>query len=98
MPQASLLGWMKAKPAKVKKVKRSNLTKRPAPERAYRFLLDFPEGIMTPDGPAGPFRKGDLVSADVMPSGIWGVLLKKGAVEPAKLRPEWPGQNGQSWR
>jgi len=91
--QASLLGWVKARP-KAKTPK----TERPAPQWAYRFLIDFPEGIITSDGPRGPFRKGDLVTANTMPPGVWGVLLKRGAVEPVRLRPEWPGPNGEGWR
>jgi len=101
MPQASLLGWVKPKekPArKVQKLNKSNLTISPsAPRWAYRFLMDFPEGIMTPKGPAGPFKAGDLVSENVMPAGIWAVLLKRGAVEPYRVRPEWPGPGGKGW-
>jgi len=92
MSQASLLGWVKAKPKA-----RTARTERLVSEWAYRFLMDFPEGIMTPDGPRGPFRKGDLVTANTMPAGVWGVLLKRGAVEPVRLRLEWPGPNGQGW-
>ena len=86
--QASLLDWVKAKEkkqAKVQKLNKSNLTKRPAPRWAYRFLMDFPEGIMTPKGPAGPFKAGDLVSENVMPAEVWSVLLKRRAVEPIKI-------------
>ena len=85
MPQSSLLGWVKPKPVE------KPVSKRPAPEWAYRFLADFPEGLMTPDGPTGPFRKGDLVSGNALPPAVWAVLLKRGAVQPFRLRPDWPG-------
>ena len=77
MPQADLSRWVKAKekPAHRK------------PERwAYRFLQDFPEGLMTPAGPVGPFRKGDLVSRNAMTPGMWAVLLGQGVVEPVSIR------------
>jgi len=88
MAQSSLLGWVWVeKQAKVQKLNKTNLTKpkRPAERWAYRFLQDFPEGIMTPAGPAGPFRRGDLVSRNTLPLGVWGVLLKRGAVESVKI-------------
>ena len=90
MTQTTLLGWLASakKPAK---------PKRPAPRWAYQFLMDFPEGIMTPDGPAGPFKAGDLVSENVMPKEVWKVLLRRGVVEPFRIRPEWPGPNGKGW-
>ena len=91
MAQTTLLGWLKPKP------KPKPEPKRPAPKWAYRFLMDFPEGIMTPKGPAGPFKAGDLVSENVMPAGVWAVLLKRGAVEPYQVRPEWPGPGGKGW-
>lgn len=93
MTQASLLGWVKAKgkPAKVQKLNKSNLTEREVPAWAYRFLQDFLEGIMTPSGPAGPFRKGDLVSQNALPPAVWGVLLQRGAVEPYRVNLDWPG-------
>ena len=87
MSQASILDWVRIKEKQVKKVNKSNLTKRPPVRWAYRFLMDFPEGIMTPTGPAGPFRTGDLVSKNAMPPGIWAVLLKRGAVEPVQIFP-----------
>ena len=81
--QASLDAWVKPKPKR---------PKRPPEVRAYRFLMDFPEGIMTPNGPAGPFKAGDLVTKNVMPGGVWAVLRLHGAVEPVEINPEWPGK------
>jgi len=85
MPQSSLLGWVKPKPVE------KPATKRSTSEWVYWFFLDFPEGIMTPDGPRGPFWKGDLVSGNALPPAVWAVLLKRGAVQPFRLLPEWPG-------
>ena len=60
--------------------------KRPPERWAYRFLRDFPEGLMTPAGPVGPFRAGDLVSKKAMPPVVWAVLIERGAVEPISIR------------
>ena len=91
MPQANLLGWVqvKEKSAKVKKLNKSNLTKlRREPEHwAYRFVVDFPEGLMTPAGPVGPFRAGDLVSRNAISLETWVVLIHHNAVEPCHIRP-----------
>jgi len=69
--QATLLEWAKKKKKEIK---------------MYRFLMDFPEGIMTPRGPAGPFKKGDIVSESVMHEKVWQVLLVRGAVEVYRTR------------
>jgi len=68
MRDASILAWVKVKP-------------KPKQVRMYRFRMDFPEGIMTPDGPRGPFKKGDLVNEKMMSEAVWNVLLRRGAVE-----------------
>jgi len=48
---------------------------------AYRFLQDVPE-FMLPDGRhAGPFKRGDLVSAGSLPSKVWSVLVHRGVVK-----------------
>ena len=90
MPQANLLGWVKVKDKKAKKLNKSNLTnttKRPLERWAYRFLRDFREGLMTPAGPVGPFKAGDLVSRNAMSPAMWAALLEHGAVEPVRLNP-----------
>lgn len=46
-----------------------------------RFLVDFPEGIMTPSGPTEPFRTGDLVSLEVVGTDVARILIECGAVE-----------------
>lgn len=77
--QSSLLGWVRVegKPQKVEK--------RPPERWAYRFLCDFPEGLMTPAEPAGPFKAGDLVSRNAMPPAVWAMLIERGAVEPYRI-------------
>ena len=80
MPQASLLGWVRER-------------KRPgkAPSHAYLFMMDIPR-IMLPDlSQAGPFRRGDLVSENMLPQEVWQVLLRHGAVVRFNLYPDWPG-------
>lgn len=77
MKQASLLGWLKEKPKKVE---------RPTPAVAFRFLTAFPEGIMTPEGPSGPFMAGDLVSENVLPVEVWRTLLRHGVVERYNIK------------
>jgi len=66
MPQTSLEGWVKVKKE---------------PVVAYRFLRDLPEGLMLPDGREfPPVKRGDLVSANVLPARMWRVLLQRGVV------------------
>ena len=86
------MSWVKPKPKKPARVLR--VSREPV-RWAYRFLIDLPEGLMLPgEKPFPPVRKGDLVSKNALPPGVWGVLLKRGAVEPVRLRPEWSGPNG----
>ena len=40
-----------------------------------RFLVDFPEGIMTPNGSVGPFKAGDLVNIELLGEEVAKVLL-----------------------
>jgi hypothetical protein len=77
MAQASILAWVKEK--------------RPPTKVAYRFTRDIPEFMLPDGGTAGPFHKGDLVSADVLQHEVWQVLLARGAVERYVVRPSWPG-------
>ncbi len=81
--QADLSRWVRAKD-KPQEVSRP---KRPPERWAYRFLRDFPEGLMTPAGPVGPFKAGDLVSRNAMIPTMWAALLEHGAVEPVRLNP-----------
>ena len=76
MRQASILGWVKEK--------------KPPQSVAYRFLIDIPEFMLPDLKTAGPFRKGDLVSKNVLPDEVWKVLLVRGAVRPYRIRPEYP--------
>lgn len=46
-----------------------------------RFLMGFPEGIMTPDGPIAPIRAGDLVNMELVGKEVARVLIERGAVE-----------------
>jgi len=84
MTQASLLGWVKA----------------PRKRRAvlYRFLRDLPEVMVSETESAGPFKKGDLVSAEVLPPSVWRVLLKRGVVEEYAYDLEWPGSKARKRR
>lgn len=78
MRQASILGWVQEK--KVQK-KKPDL-----PRYAYRFLIDLPEGLILPGEKVfPPVRKGDLVSQNALPPGVWKVLLARGAVEPYRV-------------
>lgn len=55
-----------------------------------RFLISFPDGIMTPSGPAGPFKAGDLVNMEVVGKEVARVLIENNAVEVYHLEPrEW---------
>ena len=71
MKDASILAWVKPKKPKNK----------PRKVRLYRFRVAFPEGIMTPNGPRGPFREGDMVDEGIMPHEVWQVLMSRGMVE-----------------
>ena len=68
MPQTSILSFLKVKNRKK--------------AAAYLFKRDIPE-IMGPDLERyGPFRKGDLVSEGELPTEVWNVLMRRGAVRP----------------
>ncbi len=84
MAQASLLGWVKA----------------PRKRRAvlYRFLRDLPEIMVSEEESAGPFKRGDLVSAEVLPASVWRVLLKRGVVEEYVHDLEWPSSKVRKHR
>jgi len=84
MRQASILGWLKEKKSKPKKM----------PKVAYFFQVDIPE-IMLPDlKTAGPFRKNDLVSEGALPEEVWRVLLERGAVRPYCINLDYPAWKG----
>jgi len=51
----------------------------------YRFLQDLPEVMATKNDTIGPFRKGDLVSAEDVPTRVWRVLMHHGVVEPVEV-------------
>ena len=55
--------------------------KRPERKVALRFLVDFPEGIMTPEGPVGPFKKNDLITLEVVGREVAKILIERGLVE-----------------
>ena len=76
MRQVSLLGWLKEK--------------KPPQSVAYRFLVDIPEFMLSNLTTAGPFKKGDLVSKNVLPDEVWRVLLMRGAVRRYHINPDYP--------
>ena len=73
MPQASLLGWVKERG--------------PSRPLIYRFERDIPKIMLPGEKTAGPFWKGDLVSADVLPQKVWDVLLKRRVVKVYRMKP-----------
>ena len=46
-----------------------------------RFLVDFPEGIMTENGPRGPFKKGDLITLGLVGKDVAKVLIENEVVD-----------------
>lgn len=85
MTQTLILGWVKTK--KKKRNENSGMM--------LRFLRAFPEGIMTPAGPRGPFRAGDLINVELVGEEVARVLIKRGAVEVARIRDRVrPGRRG----
>ena len=55
--------------------------KRPERKVFLLFLVDFPEGIMTENGPRGPFKKGDLITLDLVGKDVAKVLLERNFAE-----------------
>jgi len=76
MRQVSLMAYVKPKKAKKRAV--------------YIFQMDFPEGIMTPDGPIGPFKRMDMVNEELIHPKVLSVLLSRGAVKPYVFDENYP--------
>ena len=55
--------------------------KRPERKVFLLFLADFPEGIMTENGPRGPFKKGDLITLGLVGKDVARVLLDRNFAE-----------------
>ena len=55
--------------------------KRPERKVFLLFLADFPEGIMTENGPRGPFKKGDLITLGLVGKDVAKVLIENEVVD-----------------